>query len=66
MRQLVIKLIEVYQSRLSFDGGLLSFLSPGGACKYSPTCSEYTKQMIVKYGVMRGLMLGFKRILSCR
>ena len=28
-------------------------------------CSEYTKQAIEKYGVLRGCMLGGKRILKC-
>ncbi|MFI5205309.1 MAG: membrane protein insertion efficiency factor YidD [Candidatus Paceibacterales bacterium] len=45
---------------------MLAFLAPGGACKYSPTCSEYTKQAIKKYGVFKGINLGIKRIWSCR
>lgn len=66
MLKFLIKLIEVYQKYLSFDFGLLRFLAPGGACKYRPTCSEYTKQAIIKHGVLRGVYLGGKRILSCR
>lgn len=66
MKLLLVKLIEVYQTWLSFDKGLLSFLAPGGACKYSPTCSEYTKDAILQYGPIKGLILGGKRILSCR
>ena len=34
-------------------------------CKFYPTCSEYTKQAIEKYGVIRGCMLGIVRILKC-
>lgn len=37
----------------------------GNNCKYEPTCSEYTKQAIEKYGVIKGLFKGFKRILKC-
>lgn len=66
MKTVLIKLIEFYQTYLSFDRGLLAVFAPGGACKHSPTCSEYTKQMIVKYGVAKGIYEGGKRIISCR
>lgn len=66
MKTLVVALINFYSYFLSFDKGLLSFLAPGGACRQTPTCSVYTKQMVEKYGVTRGLILGGKRILSCR
>ena len=35
------------------------------SCIYTPTCSEYTYQAIEKYGVVKGIWLGFKRILRC-
>jgi uncharacterized protein len=35
------------------------------ACRYYPTCSEYTIQALKKYGPLKGLFLGLKRILSC-
>ncbi|MDO8638909.1 MAG: membrane protein insertion efficiency factor YidD [Candidatus Daviesbacteria bacterium] len=66
MKYLLLKLIEFYQTFLSFDKGMLAVFAPGGACKNSPTCSEYTKQMINKHGIIRGIILGGKRILSCR
>ena len=34
-------------------------------CKFYPTCSEYTKQAIEKYGAIKGLFLGIKRIFRC-
>jgi putative component of membrane protein insertase Oxa1/YidC/SpoIIIJ protein YidD len=66
MSKIVIKLIEFYSQYLSFDRGVLSVFAPGGACKYSHTCSVYTRQMVKKYGVVKGLILGGKRILTCR
>lgn len=66
MKKMLIKLISFYQAYLSFDKGVLSFLAPGGACKYHPTCSQYTKQMIEKHGIIKGLKMGGKQILSCR
>ena len=34
-------------------------------CRYTPSCSEYTRQAIVKYGAFRGSYMGFKRIMRC-
>jgi len=34
-------------------------------CRYTPTCSEYTYQAIEKYGVLKGSLMGFGRILRC-
>ncbi|MCX6743378.1 MAG: membrane protein insertion efficiency factor YidD, partial [Candidatus Parcubacteria bacterium] len=34
-------------------------------CRYHPTCSQYTYQAVDKYGVIKGLWLGLKRILRC-
>ncbi len=35
------------------------------ACRYTPTCSEYTIQAIKKYGPFKGGVLAIKRILRC-
>lgn len=35
------------------------------ACRFHPTCSEYTREAVEKYGVMRGLLLGGARLLRC-
>jgi len=53
----LIKIIEFYKEQIS------PFL--GIHCKYEPTCSEYTKQAIEKYGTLRGIWIGIKRILKC-
>lgn len=34
-------------------------------CRFEPTCSEYTIEALNKYGLKKGLKLGFKRILRC-
>lgn len=56
MRKWILKLITAYQNMP---------LSSHGHCKFVPTCSEYTKQAIMCYGVWKGSWLGFKRILRC-
>ena len=35
------------------------------SCRYAPTCSVYAIQAIKKHGVIKGIYLGTKRILSC-
>jgi putative membrane protein insertion efficiency factor len=37
----------------------------GPSCRYTPTCSEYARQAIVKYGPFKGLWLAVKRVLRC-
>jgi len=34
-------------------------------CNFEPTCSEYTKQCILKYGAIKGWKLGLSRIKRC-
>ena len=43
------------------------FISPllPSTYRYSPTCSEYCKQCLYKYGLISGSILGFKRIIKC-
>ncbi|MBN1765516.1 MAG: membrane protein insertion efficiency factor YidD [Sedimentisphaerales bacterium] len=35
------------------------------ACRYVPTCSEYTLEALKRYGLIRGSVMGFKRLLRC-
>ena len=35
------------------------------SCRFTPTCSEYARQAIVKHGPIRGLWLAVRRILKC-
>ena len=61
MKKILIYIIEKYQKHIS-----LFLDSKGIKCKFYPSCSEYMKQAIIKYGVIKGVFLGIKRILrSC-
>jgi len=57
MRQAVIATLRLYKR----------FLSPylPSACRFTPTCSEYMLEAVSKYGVMRGIGKGFRRLLRC-
>lgn len=60
-RSLALGLIRLYQKTLSPDHG--PWKRPG--CIYEPSCSEYTYQAIEKYGIIKGIFLGAKRIGRC-
>ena len=60
MKKFLIFLINFYQRNIS------PWLeSKNIRCKYYPTCSEYAKQAIQKYGMIKGCGLAIKRILKC-
>ena len=56
MKQVFLFLITIYQK--------ISKYTPK-VCRFYPTCSEYTRQAIEKYGALKGLWLGIKRICRC-
>ena len=56
MKKIILKLINLYT---------ITPLSSHKMCRFTPTCSEYAKQAISKYGVLKGLFLSIKRILKC-
>lgn len=60
MKTILIKIIEWYQKHIS-----LWLQQKQITCKFYPTCSEYTKQAIEKYGVAKGVILGIWRIIRC-
>ena len=56
MKKLFIFLINIYQK--------ISRLTPPH-CRFYPTCSQYMKEAISKYGIFKGGWLGIKRICRC-
>ena len=57
MKTIIIYLIRGYQV-LPFIGHKM--------CRFTPTCSEYMIQAINRFGVIKGIKLGLKRISRCR
>ncbi len=66
MKQFILYLIRLYQKYLSLDTGLARWLFlTERTCRFEPRCSQYTYEIINKYGILRGGYLGLKRILKC-
>ncbi|HOZ81057.1 MAG TPA: membrane protein insertion efficiency factor YidD [Candidatus Woesebacteria bacterium] len=55
LRKVVLKILIFYKR----------YLSRGYSCRFVPSCSEYTYLAVEKYGVIKGLWLGFKRVMRC-
>jgi len=58
MKFLVLDILGVYKAVVS------PFLP--SACRFEPTCSEYSREAVEKYGAVKGTWLGVKRILRCQ
>jgi putative membrane protein insertion efficiency factor len=57
MKAILLGLIRAYQF----------LLSPwvGNQCRYWPTCSDYAREAIDRYGAARGSWLALRRLLRC-
>lgn len=56
LKKFILKLIDIYQK------------TPGNFhnnCRFIPTCSNYAKEAIERYGAFRGSILALKRVLRC-
>jgi len=66
MKKIFLWLIKIYQKLRFCRSVILKFLFlSDSVCRFTPSCSQYTYQAISKYGIIRGGVLGFKRIFRC-
>ena len=57
MRIVLISLLKLYKVAIS------PLLPP--SCRFVPTCSEYAREAIERYGALRGMWMGLRRLLRC-
>lgn len=56
-KRLLLRVLRFYQR----------FISPmtGPSCRYTPTCSQYAVDAVMRYGVLKGSWLAVKRVSRC-
>jgi len=57
MKKIALGLIRLYQNSLS------RVMPP--SCRFRPTCSQYTFEAIERFGVVKGIWLGARRLTRC-
>ena len=57
MAELALRLIRLYQLTLS------QVMPP--SCRFTPTCSQYTYEAVSKYGFLKGVGMGVRRLARC-
>lgn len=66
MKAIILTCIKFYQKTSFFHGQIMrSLFLSDASCKFTPHCSNYTYQAVEKYGVVKGVLLGLKRIIRC-
>ena len=61
----IIWAIRWYQRLLSPDHSWLKKKYPYGYCRYYPSCSQYAKEAVERFGAGKGLWLASLRLLRC-
>ena len=57
MKRFALELIRLYQATVS------RVMPP--ACRFVPSCSQYTYEAISRFGLIKGVGLGVRRIARC-
>ena len=57
MKRIIVFLLRFYRNHLS--------LFKLQCCRFYPSCSQYTIEAVEKYGALKGISKGMKRILHC-
>ena len=63
MKHIILFFLWIYQMFIS--PLLHAATGTSSSCRYNPTCSEYAKQVISTYGVMKGTRLALQRLATC-
>ena len=64
-RYTAVFIISTYQFLFSTDHAFWAKPEIFRLCTYQPSCSEFTKQSILKHGLILGAIIGLKRIIDC-
>jgi uncharacterized protein len=66
MRKTIQKVLQIYKKTGVYRHLLIKqFFFFDAYCRFAPTCSEYSAQAIEKYGLVKGSMMGLRRVAAC-
>lgn len=66
IKNLIIFIIKIYQFFFSFDHSFWKkYVNGFRVCIHTPSCSQYAIEAIEKHGVIKGIIMGFFRVLRC-
>ncbi len=66
VKKAILRFITFYQKTSFFHGYIFRmFFMTDKICRFTPTCSRYTYLTVEKYGAVKGLLLGLRRIVRC-
>ena len=57
LKKMLIGLVKNYQK-------YISPMKPP-SCRFYPTCSQYTIEVVSKYGIIKGISMALRRIIKC-
>ncbi len=62
-QHVIVLLIRFY--RLALSPLKNALFGPGGSCRFTPTCSEFTLDAVRTHGAFHGTWLGLRRLFRC-
>ena len=65
MQGFIVAIIKLYQKTLSLDHSFWGKWTGMRVCRFYPSCSEYTRQAVERYGWRQGSWRGLQRIARC-
>lgn len=66
IKKVILSSIRFYQTMAFFHRPFFRvFFLSDRICRFTPTCSQYTYQAVKKYGSIKGLWIGLKRVVRC-